>query len=1229
MLTRKSLLGPKGPRRCHLEQFEARNLLAADLHIGAVYFEAGGGVDTAGDMIEVTYVGGAEGTELTELIIDTDKIGNGLDGGDPFLDVSTGALGDEGVYGSVPFKIESSDGFSVDSVEYLDGGTTIRILCSGFQAGMKLELSADFDEYGFPGGGGTNAVVEGGEFHGSHLRATFEAPHYFTAYADATFEDEFDLNDSLALPNDAYIPQSPNMPPDAQPGEVYTAGGEDTTTQELKPITISGIVFEDTNMNLIFESSTDTRLEDVWVTLLKKNESSGLYESTGMTTQTEADGSYEFDGLTPGTYRVEETQPTGYVSVGAIPGTVDGEEHGIAPDGDTITEIELEGGEDSIRNDFAEVRPASLSGHVFHDLNNNGEMDPGEPGIEHVRIQVDFTDTSGLGLVQIPRFTFTTGSDGAWSVDNLLPGRYTVFESQPLEYVDGKDDIGSEGGVVDHPNDTMSMIDLGPNVDGTDYDFGEIQLVCISGRVFVDPDENLLYDASIDTAIPDVTIQLYDDAGTLLDEMLTGADGTYKFCPLEPGTYSVVEIHPDGYIDSEDRIGTQGGNHSGTDSIIDITLPSGNSGEFYDFTEKLPASIAGRVFGDVNDSKTIDDDDTPLEDVVIYLLDENGARIAQTTTNKFGAYIFKNLTPGTYGVEEIQPDDWFDSKDFIGKVNGTHEGQFDGNDKIIKVELGSSDAGVNYDFLEFEPASISGYVFQDGEAIWHESDDPRPEPHTVRDGLRTSDDTPISGVTLRLTNHLGLPIEDAAGNPMTTVTDANGYYEFTGLEPGPYVVWQTHPEEYTDSIDTPGSKGGAAVNAHTRALLDPTILTQLGQDPNDDAILSIDLEAGEHARNYNFSEVQYTEGPPPPPPPPEKPPGSTEKFSASPMPMPVPVPQLDFPIQVQPPISGGGGMVEHVWHLSVINAGDPRSTDSPDYAGELPATANFDPNVWQAVDMQAGQWSVAGLDGVQIAQYQFGSIDSLPIVGDFDGDGIDQLAVYIDGHWVIDLNGDGQVDEEDLWALLGKSGDRPVVGDWDGDGKDDIGVYGPVWPGDEIALANEPGLPDAQNATRDQEKNVPPDRDAAAAQIRLLKHGAVGRVRGDVIDHVLRYNGTAIEFPVSGDFNGDGVTTVGVFRDGRWQLDVDGDGMRSDADLDFLFGKEGDLPVVGDFDGNGIDQMGVFRGGQWIVDSNGNFEIDAHDAVFSFGEEGDVPMAGDFNGDGVDEVVVYRMNRAG
>ena len=59
---------------------------------------------------------------------------------------------------------------------------------------------------------------------------------------------------------------------------------------------------------------------------------------------------------------------------------------------------------------------------------------------------------------------------------------------------------------------------------------------------------------------------------------------------------------------------------------------------------------------------------------------------------------------------------------------------------------------------------------------------------------------------------------------------------------------------------------------------------------------------------------------------------------------------------------------------------------------------------------------------------------TLPVVGDFNGDGIDEIGVYRDGTWYIDTNNNGIIDQGDQVFQLGGPGDKPVVGDWDGDG---------------------------------------------------------------------------------------------------------------------------------------------------------------------------------------------------
>lgn len=252
----------------------------------------------------------------------------------------------------------------------------------------------------------------------------------------------------------------------------------------------------------------------------------------------------------------------------------------------------------------------------------------------------------------------------------------------------------------------------------------------------------------------------------------------------------------------------------------------------------------------------------------------------------------------------------------------------------------------------------------------------------------------------------------------------------------------------------------------------------------------------------------------------------------------------------------------------------------------------------------------------------FGTPDAIPVTGDFNGDGITEQGVFVNGQWFIDLNGNGQWDPGDLWAKLGHDGDLPVTGDWDGDGKTDIGIFGRAWPGDPMAVDEEPGLPDPHNVPLGRPKNIPPDPRHAAIGTRTMKLTSQGKMRTDVIDHVFHY-GTAGDRPVVGDWNGDGIDTIGVFRDGQWHVDTNGDGKWTDADGAFTFGQAGDVPVVGDWNGDGVDEVGIYRNGTWHLDANGNQQFDTRDQVFQLGTSTDTPVTGDWNGDGVDEPGIY------
>ena len=120
-------------------------------------------------------------------------------------------------------------------------------------------------------------------------------------------------------------------------------------------------------------------------------------------------------------------------------------------------------------------------------------------------------------------------------------------------------------------------------------------------------------------------------------------------------------------------------------------------------------------------------------------------------------------------------------------------------------------------------------------------------------------------------------------------------------------------------------------------------------------------------------------------------------------------------------------------------------------------------------------------------------------------------------------------------------------------------------------------------------------------------------------DLLLTY-GLPGDYPVAGDWNGDNVDTIGVYRNGNFFLK--NSNTNGSADFVIAFGAAGDQPVVGDWNGDGIDTIGVYRNGTFMLrnsNTSGPAEI-----VVTLGVAGDVGIKGDWNGDGIDTIGVFR-----
>ncbi len=979
---------------------------------------------------------------------------------------------------------------------------------------------------------------------------------------------------------------------------------------EIPPAQLCGFVYVDMNNNGLKEAG-EAGIANVTVELLDANG-----QPTGVTAVTDATGEYCFVGLRPATYGVREFQPSGYYDGLDTPGDAGGT--AVNP-GDRIVGAVLKPAMHAENYNFGELLPASIAGKIH--VNTNGDCDdPANPPLAGVTIEL----LNGSGTVIGTRIT---DANGEYRFDNLAPGTYSVREIQPANYFDGKTYQGSAGGTV--TNNFVTAIALGSGVAGVHYDFCEIPPAKLCGFVYADLNNNGLKEAG-EQGIAGVTLELLDANGQPTGVTIqTDATGEYCFVGLRPGTYGVREFQPSGYFDGLDTPGDAGGTaHNPGDSITGAVLAGGQHGENYNFGELPPASIAGKVHVNTT-GDCADPTNPPLAGVTIHLLDSAGNIIASATTAADGTYHFDNLAPGTYGVQEIQPQAYFNGATYQGSAGGSVVANL-----VTNIVLVAGLHAVHYDFCEIPPAALSGFVFQDGPPIEVQNAGDVPDVLALRDGKLTSDDTRLGGVLLQLRDGVtGLPIYGsaalpgvyAADQPITTLTDASGHYQFVGLKPGTYAVYDVKIDGTYTGIDTAGSLGGVIVSE--LVVTDPAVLAQLLAPPEHDAILGITLPVAGNSINNNFSVVVTTI------PTFELLPLQLlqpEPFVGggffNPLPPVYPPPQYVFPYLLQPQLTRAGGAL-YTWHLSVVDAGLPRGQLETRQLAQLTAMRPQDDILWEDKDLDDGRWvflaGAAGSGQLSVRKTRFGIRGGIPIAGDFNGDGKSEVGVFKDGHWYIDLNDNGIWDEGDLWAKLGHKWDKPVTGDWDGDGKTDIGIYGPAWRGDPRAVANEPGLPDPNNRNTRVHKNIPRSAERNTVGERTLKLTANGTPRADLIDHVFFY-GTPGDHPIVGDWNGDGTHTIAVFRDGVWHRDTDGDGKWSEADARASFGRKGDLPVVGDFNGDGVDELGIYRDGMWYIDTNGNGQIDAGDQTFQLGGAGDTPVVGDWDGDGAAEPAVYR-----
>ncbi len=342
------------------------------------------------------------------------------------------------------------------------------------------------------------------------------------------------------------------------------------------PALIGDRVWNDANSNGI-QDAGETGLANVAVTLRDAS------NAVVATATTDAQGKYEFPGLSAGTYNVSLVAPQYYIPTFDV-------------DGITTTNtvsLAVAIGETNRLVDFGLVYApplGSIGDYVWIDANTNGVREAGELGLTNV--VVTLKDASNVTLA-----TTTTDATGHYRFTGLSARTYQVSVAAPTNATPTFDVDGIATANV-------ATVPLAIGEDRRDANFGYSIYTppprgSIGDLVWVDLNNNGVKDGA-EVGLTNTIVTLRDGANQVVATATTDAAGKYLFTNLLADTYTVTVTPLPNYFASADIDGVV------TPNTATLLLGAGENrldvdfGYIYVEPDPMTAGINGVVWSDAN-----------------------------------------------------------------------------------------------------------------------------------------------------------------------------------------------------------------------------------------------------------------------------------------------------------------------------------------------------------------------------------------------------------------------------------------------------------------------------------------------------------------------------------------------------------------------------------------------------------------------------------------------------
>lgn len=231
---------------------------------------------------------------------------------------------------------------------------------------------------------------------------------------------------------------------------------------------------------------------------------------------------------------------------------------------------------------------------------------------------------------------------------------------------------------------------------------------------------------------------------------------------------------------------------------------------------------------------------------------------------------------------------------------------------------------------------------------------------------------------------------------------------------------------------------------------------------------------------------------------------------------------------------------------------------------------------------------------------------------DFDDDNKSDIAIYRDGNWLIRRSTNSVVTQ----VPLGTASDTPVPGDYDGDGIEDVAVYTAATG--QWRINRSSGGQTVVNHGGTSFIPVPADYDGdGVTDVAVFFNGGVWSIlrSTDGVNTVVAHGGPGWT-PFPGDYDGDGKADIAVEIDGAWSV------LQSSTNTIAVTPHGGPdwTPVPADYDGDGKTDVAVYFNGAWSVRQS---SLSSAIAVTGHGGSTTLPVPADFDSDGKADIAVY------